>query len=208
MVQVEHTSLLDRHQYSNIALDFRHSDSAGQKATLLHSRTSRPEIRTHAIRQSISHQRDSALDTFSYAKWRKLYPLPVIPYRDKDHENSVSWHATSYFDFTVSWDLLLSTVCGLHFFSHLQYAHSQHSNFSHNKVQKSVTQRESRKEQHKKTQLELFQDRNRAQMLLIPASLAPTVSNTKFQVHFSHLCCAHVCKLFSRIHGEYWMHIL
>lgn len=156
MVQVEHTSLLDRHQYSNIALDFRHSDSVGQKATLLHSRTSRPEIRTHAIRQSISHQRDSALDTFSYAKWRKLYPLPAIPYRDKDHENSVSWHTTSYFDFTVSWDLLLSTVCGLHFFSHSQYAHSQHSNFSHNKVEKSVKQWESHKEQHKKTWLELF----------------------------------------------------
>lgn len=31
MVQVEHTSLLDRHQHSNIALDFRHSRLSGTK---------------------------------------------------------------------------------------------------------------------------------------------------------------------------------
>lgn len=31
MVQVEHTSLLDRHQYSNIALDFRHLRFSGTK---------------------------------------------------------------------------------------------------------------------------------------------------------------------------------
>lgn len=29
MVRVEHTSLLDRHQHSNIALDFRHSRLSG-----------------------------------------------------------------------------------------------------------------------------------------------------------------------------------
>jgi len=101
----------------------------------------------------------------------------------------VSWHTTSYFDFTVLWDLLLSTVCGLHFFfSHLQYTHSQHSNFSHNKVQKSIEQREVGKEWHRKTWLELFRtEPERAEMLLIPASLSPTVSNTEFKIPFSHL---------------------
>ena len=125
----------------------------------------------------------------------------VTTSRDKDHENSVSWHTTSYFDFTVLWDLLLSTVCGLHFFSHLQYAHSQHSNFSHNKVQKSIKQREVCKEWQKKIWLELF--RTQAERALIPASLAPTASNMEFKIHFCHLRCAHVCKLLSQIRGEY-----
>lgn len=54
MVQVEHTSFLDRHQHSNIALDFRHSRLSGTIG-YLHARTSRPEIRMDAIRQFISH---------------------------------------------------------------------------------------------------------------------------------------------------------
>lgn len=86
----------------------------------------------------------------------------------------MSWHTTSYFDFTELWDLLLSTVCGLHFFFFLEHAHSQHSNFSHNKFQKSLKHREGGEEWHKKTWLELLRTAaERAQMLLTPATLPP-----------------------------------
>jgi len=44
------------------------------------------------------------------------------------------------------------------------------------------------KEWHRKTWLELFRtEPERAEMLLIPASLSPTVSNTEFKIPFSHL---------------------
>lgn len=118
----------------------------------------------------------------------------------------MSWHTTSYFDFAVLWDLLLSTVCGLHFFSYLEHAFSQHSNFSQNKVQKSLKQREGGKEWHKKPWLEFLRTATeRAQMLLIPAPLPPEPATRSSK--FTSPACT-VCARVLQTHGEHQKDIL
>lgn len=120
----------------------------------------------------------------------------------------MSWHSTSYFDFTVLWDLLLSTVCGLHFFSYLEHAHSQHNNSSHNKFQMSLKQREGEEKWHKKTWLELLRTApERAQMLLDTCILTPRTSNVELKIHFCWQC-VHMCKLLLQTHWEHWRNIL
>lgn len=141
MVQVEHTSLLDRHQYSNIALDFRHSRFSGTKGCPIFMpghhvlKLGRMPSGSQYLTQDTQPSIQSVILNEGNCNCFQLFHTEIRTMR------TASWHTTSYFDFTVLWDLLLSTVCGLPIFFLTCSMHTA-SNFSHNKVQESIKQRE------------------------------------------------------------------
>lgn len=203
MVQVEHTSLLDRHQHSNITLDFKHSRLSGtigysifmpgHHILKLGCMPSGSSYLTEDTQPSIH----SVILNEGNCNHFQLFHTEIRTMRTLclgiQHPILISLYCR----------ICCYPVCGLHFFSYLKHAHSQHSNFSHKKFQKSLKQREGGKEWDKKTWLELLRTAaERAQKLLILVNHTPRASTMELKIHFVCnvcICASCSCRLMENI---------
>lgn len=142
MVQVEHTSLLDRHQYSNRALDFRHSSLSGTKGYpicmpghhvlklgLMPSGSQYlPEDIQPLIHSATPNEGNCNHFQLFHTEIRTMGTLRL----GIQHPILIS-----LCDAIGCYPQLVDFI----FLPHVQNAHSQHRNFSHGKVQKSIKQR-------------------------------------------------------------------
>lgn len=142
MVRVEHTSLLDRHQYSNRALDFRHSRLSGTKGYPIFMPGH------HVLKLGL-------MPSGSQYLTEDIQPLIHSATLNEGNCNHFQLFHTEIrtmgtLRLGIQHPILISLYCTIGcypqfvdfiFFPHVQYAHSQHSNFSHSKVQKSIDQR-------------------------------------------------------------------
>lgn len=141
MLQVEHTSLLDRHQYSNTALDFRHSGFSGTKGYPIF-------MPGHHVLK-LGHMPLGS----QYLTKDMLPSIHSVILNEGNCNHFQLFHTEIRTMRTLSLGIqhpiLITLYCGIccypqfvdfisFFFSHLQYVHSQHKNISHNKVQKSI----------------------------------------------------------------------